>query len=546
MSSTHPLDADVIVEVVENGAKGENGEAKLDERDGKEKSDEKPHQNTSIEDDPDDNTQDKDDKGKKSDKKPVRSSIEEDPDDDLAESDQMVAMFERLSTGNRRRTIGRLSEMYSNILTSTLIDAEDNSSGAGGTPLTTDVGLESGKTASKPAIQKPTAPMQRTSVLDKSAIGSASTSNASFSDTPSLVTSKGQLTLSAGESRVIIQTQGYSYIKFGKFSGEAPVPSGQVDFDSWESAVSRALAKKPMDDVITAMQQSLVKPARSLVDRLLNAGDGHGVVKRLRSAYGTVFDKHQLMKEFYNFTQALKETPSAFLNRLFLHLEKCQRAGIILQDEAASVLLKQFNSGCTDQCIIDRLRLEEKENNPPDFGSLLMDIRREEAKQTKKLLLAKLAKSQCINPSTDTTPRYDGQVMDEVRLLRQDLAKLQQLTSASVDKHSQLACAQSQPHHKLSAQNAPSAGAGVGVIDEVRQMRQELSHLHQQMTTLQQQPQKQPEGSRQQQPPETRKKKRFCFKCGEYAHMVWDCKNPSNPDLVARRFDEHYPKKQEN
>ena len=41
-------------------------------------------------------------------------------------------------------------------------------------------------------------------------------------------------------------------------------------------------------------------------------------------------------------------------------------------------------------------------------------------------------------------------------------------------------------------------------------------------------------------------RRKFCFKCGDYDHVVWTCSNSANPSLVTKRFEENKPQKQEN
>ncbi len=73
----------------------------------------------------------------------------------------------------------------------------------------------------------------------------------------------------------------------------------------------------------------MLKPTHSIVERLLEGTDPHKVIVVLQKAYGPMLDKRELLKEFYNMSQSLKEAAIGLLNRPYLHLEKCIRAGVM-------------------------------------------------------------------------------------------------------------------------------------------------------------------------------------------------------------------------
>ena len=139
----------------------------------------------------------------------------------------------------------------------------------------------------------------------------------------SLLTAYGQITLSAGVSQVIIKSTTHGQKRLSRFSGITPIPQGQVDFKTWERAATRLSKNTGSEDMIQAMQNSLLQPALDLVQTQLDSGDPNKVINFLNKVYGTVFDQHSLLRDFYEAGQNVKdkETPSAFLNRLYLLVE---------------------------------------------------------------------------------------------------------------------------------------------------------------------------------------------------------------------------------
>ena len=144
---------------------------------------------------------------------------------------------------------------------------------------------------------------------------------------------------------------------------------------------------------IYRIQSSLMKPALDIVQNMLDSGSVQGVLKLLNTMDGTVEDSRDLLIQFSSTLQESKEKPSEYLNRLYLLLDELLQRDIVKVADGPCELLKQFIYGCSDESLIMKLRLEEKENSPPDFGTLLLSIRREEAKRTRRNIAAKLART---------------------------------------------------------------------------------------------------------------------------------------------------------
>ena len=406
------------------------------------------------------------------------ASIEMETDDD-DEAEQVASLFKNLSARSRRKTMDIIAHSHPQFLTSTMIQSPYRKE----TLLTESV-------KEKLFVK---------SGADVSGIGQ-----------PSLLTADGQVTLSAGVSQVIIKSTIHGQKRLSRFSGITPIPQGQVDFKTWERAATRLSKSTGAEEMIHAMQNSLLQPALDLVQTQLDSGDPNKVINFLDKAYGTVFDQHSLLRDFYEAGQNVKdkETPSAFLNRLYLLVEDCQHAGAISRADGPISLIKQFNQGCVDETLITRLRLEEKESNPPDFATLLMMVRKEEAKRTKKMLLLKMAKAQQVQAAEPI-------VNAEMENLKRELASLKE---------------------QVRGRNREDE---VSMAEEVRHLRQEVSNMCQSVPNQVDPPKKQA-------PNPKLPRRRFCFKCGEFGHMVWDCKNGANPLLVTKRFEESKLQRAEN
>ena len=283
-----------------------------------------------------------------------------------------------------------------------------------------------------------------------------------------------------------------------------------MDYRTWQKAVSRLCAAQDVSEVekITRIQNSLVKPALDLAQRTLGPGSTSKVTSLLEKVYGSVDDPHELLNAFHNTLQG-KQKSSEYLTQLYLLLGELQHQGVVDVHQASSYLLKQFIYGCHDETLILKLRLEGKESNPPDYGSLLLAILKEEAMRTRKQVAAKMAKAQQVSEVAAEGSRMVDALRKEVESLKKELK---------------------------AEREKPYAA-------ELNELRHEVTQLkHCQVSSeVKQESRTQ---SRQSSQPATRRKLRFCFKCGLDNHTVWSCRNDANPQLVCRRFQE--AKQQEN
>jgi hypothetical protein len=285
---------------------------------------------------------------------------------DSSVSDQLLYMFENLSPGEKRKTMTRLQP----ILASTFI--ED--------PATETLPSSAPSTSS--------AQVSHTVGPQRQATNQSPTSNSIPGNNVNITSnSQGNYTVSSGSSTIVLKAGSNSVTpKLQLFSGIIPVPAGQVQFRTWQKSTTRLCKTHDLsDEEKTAMIcNSLCQPALDLVQSALDATAPLDVLSLLEKAYGSVDDPRDLLNEFNATAMNHEEKASEYLSRLFLMLEELKQRKIVKSEEGAIMLLKQFNYGCQDETLMLKLRLEEKEDNPPDYGTLLLALRKEESKRTKK------------------------------------------------------------------------------------------------------------------------------------------------------------------
>jgi hypothetical protein len=303
--------------------------------------------------------------------------------------------------------------------------------------------------------------------------------------------SQGKYSLGAGEATLVVKSNTSTAAKLRQFSGTVPIPGGQVDFNTWYHAASRLCKNTELsdDDKLARIHNSLSSPALDIAQSALDSESHETTLQLLKNVYGSVEDPQDVLNDFHTTVMSPKELPSEYLTRLHLKLHKLKNLNI-LQHDAPTSLLKQFIYGCSDETLIMKLHLEEKKT-PPEYGVLLLSLRTEEAKRRKKHFAFKTTHS--YQQNAEATPVEDK----ELTQLKSEVSSLQ----------AQIA--------NMSAKQNDSGSS--------RTPRASTSGDHRKS---------------REQPGSSRRKLKFCFKCGEPGHVVWRCTNPHNPELVCRKFEE--------
>ena len=225
------------------------------------------------------------------------------------------------------------------------------------------------------------------------------------------------------------------------FSGSVKLANGEVDFKHWKRAALRVLE----DEELTAahkqrlLLQSLVGKADDAIDLHRQHSSG-AIIEILDKLYGSTADANDLLADFFHMFQGQSETASEYLNSLFLHLcEVIQREGLHM-GELPRTLLRQFIRGVHDEDLLNKLRLEDKVDNPPNFPDLFSAVRSEESRRTERRLRhKKSAKSQnlIVSDLNDLSVAENREIPltqvtsppSEVALLRQRIATLEERAS---------------------------------------------------------------------------------------------------------------------
>lgn len=268
------------------------------------------------------------------------------------------------------------------------------------------------------------------------------------------------------------------------FSGKKPVPNGEVDYETWRLLATTIVEDDHMSesDKRRHVVQSLLRPALELVQGQ-DEIPVHDMITFLDTVFGPVLDGGDLFVKFLTTNQESKEGTGEYLIRLYtMGLKVVQHNKLTLQD-LSKYVLEQFARGSHDEQLLDKLKVEERvhEGRIPEYSSFLLEVRTAEAKRTEKRLRLKA----------------NGTSKSEVAVAK--------------------ACSSSDP-----------------VTEELRSLRQELAKLKAQTKSHDQAKQQKSNGNAK--PSSTAKPWRFCYNCGDPGHFKDKCQNQANPLLVQQKL----------
>lgn len=132
--------------------------------------------------------------------------------------------------------------------------------------------------------------------------------------------------------------------KLRTFSRKYPCPSGETDYDTWQTNIELFLEDPSMSDIHIARRiiESLLPPAADIIKPLGPQAAPRAYIELLDSAFGIVEDGDDLFAKFMNTLQNTGEKPSNYLHRLQLTLSKTVCRGGVSQSETDRHLLRQF------------------------------------------------------------------------------------------------------------------------------------------------------------------------------------------------------------
>ena len=282
--------------------------------------------------------------------------------------------------------------------------------------------------------------------------------------------------------------------KLPRFSGAEKPAHGEVTYRRWQRAAERLVDEESVteEQAKKAILRSLQGEADDIIElhRKKSVAD---ILDVLDKNYCSTIDGDDLLVEFYQIFQADKQSASDYLSHLFIELGDVVKFKGIKVDDMPKVLLKQFIRGTSDEDMLNKLRLEDKLANPPQFPDLISSVRREESKRTqRRLCLKKQAKVHAATV-TSNEPTVDP---EKVRL-QERLAELEAVVASS-----------STPPPESTVTPSPQD--------------QEYVLLQQRVASLEK---------------KVRNNSVFCYRCGEDFHVATECENAPNKKLVHEKVE---------
>ncbi|XP_071957010.1 paraneoplastic antigen Ma2 homolog [Antedon mediterranea] len=261
-----------------------------------------------------------------------------------------------------------------------------------------------------------------------------------------------------------------------QFSGRVPIPSNEVDFETWSQLVQQLLRDDSLSQAEqkSILSQSLFPPALNILNKVTDKSTARECHDVLNEVYGLAVDADDLYTLFRETYQSEGELPSKFLMRLDENLTRATKAGAVGVAKADHMRLAQFVRGLVyDEMLSSTLNLKQRKSNPPTYLTLIKEVRSEEInsraraeKRTPKAVSAKAALCS-----------YEA-LSHEVEVLRTELHHLKSTPSPP----------ESTPNPKTRSSPAPN----------------------------------------------TRPK--ICYNCGEDGHHMRGCPNPTNATLVQQKL----------
>lgn len=304
-----------------------------------------------------------------------------------------------------------------------------------------------------------------------------------------------------------------SQSKIRTFSGRAPKPNGEVDYEAWRTQVDLLLSDTYVTDSqkVRRILESLVGPAADMVKPLGTTSSPTAYINQLESAFGVVEDGEELFAAFLSSNQNAGEKPSDYLFRLQTLLTRVISRGGVLLEDSNKHLLRQFCRGCWDHTLLIGLQLEQKKSSPSSFPDLLLLLRTEEDRRSAKLDRMKkhLGSSKAAAhahtvyglPTCDNSTEVPAErkQQDETQKLVNEIAELRKQV-ATLSTRNEVNTNFSQPSRNPLETSCMVTNASTSRNDAPRFPRPW-----------------------------------FCFKCGEDGHIAARCSNAPNPVLVYQK-----------
>ncbi|XP_038072746.1 paraneoplastic antigen Ma3 homolog [Patiria miniata] len=283
------------------------------------------------------------------------------------------------------------------------------------------------------------------------------------------------------------------------FSGKTPVPSGEFDYESWKRPARQLVEDSNISssEKLSRVIESLLPPASNIVWALGKEATAEECLDGLEKAYGVTADGDELYLRFSECFQRPVEAASEYLVRLQELLTRVQDTGGVNPDRVDNVRIQQFTRGCLyHEPLLMKLDLK-KRPTPPNFVSLLQEVRLEEQREREKEE-RRVGEQKVATKRVAVAAEASPIPMDDVKQLQEAVALLQQ----------QLAAVQTADHHH-------------GIPANPGQQKSSWSRPH--------------PHNRQVQKPRARHPL-ICFNCGQQGHRLTECANETNAPLVQQQM----------
>jgi len=299
------------------------------------------------------------------------------------------------------------------------------------------------------------------------------------------------------------------------FSAKPGPPEGEVDYRHWRRAAVRLKEDSSTSEVTKrkVILDSLQGKASDIVDFHRNDSLDN-LLELLDSNYKLFVDGDNLLADFYQMPHLENQSASDYLSDLYIELIEVVNEGGTTLNKMPSLLLRQFERCCTDDDLLDRLKLNDYRSQPPSFPSLMSMVRREECRRTERKLRLKRMQSQKVELKKD-----------DIAALQQRISELEALVQAT-----QLTVAQnSKPltDAQSSCLRLPLREAAPSQVDDTP-------------PPTSPDPVDTPEppgltGSDNSKKHQVNKFPLFCFRCGLNFHKAYSCRNNPNKTLVNEK-----------
>ena len=331
-------------------------------------------------------------------------------------------------------------------------------------------------------------------------------------------TSSSTSTAHHSTERIVVTQQSLFNRKLRLFSGKHPVPSGEVDFETWRLQVCQI--SDDQDDALTGVHlrrviiQSLQRPA---LDTVKSCTSSSQILQILDNLYGSVEDGQELLIQYYTTYQMDKEQASSYLQRLYLLIMDVAEKGGVHIREVPQFLIRQFVRGSHDEVMINKMGFENQLEEPPNFAEALLAVRKEEARRTeKRLRLKSVGRVAVVSTVASNTVSANPEDKQLIRELQNRLALLENQVQLQQHRSFPKCPGLPQSREKDSDEQSQCSGSTSSI------------------------PSRDSNHSKWKTRPPKRNKQCFCYSCGDDGHYANNCQKKPNAELVQFKLLQRY------